>query len=115
MDSDLDNLEDKIEQARGPDTSAEDSAREDNADNMGHGIRAGSELVGCIAAGALIGFGLDHFLGTNWLFIPMLLLGIITAFVNVYRTTKDIGTSVGYSQLHQAQKGARNAPEDEDT
>ncbi|GJL84744.1 MAG: hypothetical protein DHS20C02_05190 [Micavibrio sp.] len=114
MNSDLNNLEDKIDKARGPDTSAEDAAAEENANNMSNGARAGAELVGCIAGGGLIGFGLDHWLGTNWIFIPMLLLGIVTAFVNVYRTTQNIGTSVGYSELHKAQKDAKNAPEDED-
>ena len=111
MASDLDNLKNKIDKTRGPDTSAEDAAREEHADNVSKGARAGAELVGCIGGGAVIGLLLDNWLGTKpWFLIIMLMLGIVAAFVNIYRATQNIGTSIGYSELHQRQKDAKNTP-----
>lgn len=113
MSSDLDNLEEKIKKAR-PSELSEEQKR--NAENMSTGMRAGAELVGAIAGGAFIGWLLDGWLETKPLFlIIMLLLGIVTGFVNVYRISQNIGTSVGYSQLHQRQKNAKNAAEGEES
>lgn len=72
---------------------------EDN-ESMSVGLRAGAELVTSIAAGGLIGYGLDHWLGTKPIFlIAMLVLGVITGFVSVWRTTQNIGYQVGYKSV----------------
>lgn len=69
---------------------------EDNA-NMRVGLQAGTELIASIIAGALIGYGLDKWWGTTPIFlIAMLILGVITGFINVWRTTQGIGHKVGY-------------------
>lgn len=74
--------------------------KQEDTESMAVGLRAGAELITSIAAGGLIGYGLDHWLGTKPLFlIAMLILGVITGFVNVWRTTQNIGYQVGYKNL----------------
>ncbi len=61
--------------------------RDEKADaNTRLGNRVLAELIGGIAGGALVGWVLDHFLGTQpWLLLVFLFLGIIVAFRNIYR------------------------------
>ena len=69
---------------------------EESSENMRLGLRAGTELVTAIAAGALIGYFLDKTFETKPLFfLALLVLGVITGFVNVWRTSQNIGTAVG--------------------
>ena len=106
MPSDLNDLDQKLEEASRKHEITPQQARD--AENMSTGMKAGTELVGSVIAGALIGYLLDGWLETKPIFlIIMLLLGVITGFVNVWRTTQNIGTSVGYSQLHKAKKPAK--------
>lgn len=73
------------------------NSKETDQENMTVGLRAGTELITAIIAGGLIGYGLDRWLDTKPLFlIAMLVLGVITGFVNVWRTTQNMGHSVGY-------------------
>jgi ATP synthase protein I len=61
--------------------------RDEQADaNTRLGNRVLAELIGGIAGGALVGWVLDRFLGTQpWLLLVFLFLGIIVAFRNIYR------------------------------
>ena len=53
---------------------------------MNKGLRAGSELLGAVIVGAVIGYWLDRFLGTAPLFMIILLfIGFVTGFYNIYR------------------------------
>lgn len=73
--------------------------QQDN-ESMNVGLRAGAELITSIAAGGLIGYGLDKWLETKPIFlIAMLILGVITGFVNVWRTTQNVGYQVGYKDI----------------
>jgi ATP synthase protein I len=66
------------------------------AENMSVGMRAGTELIGAIAGAALIGYGLDQWLGTKpWLMIVMLILGVGAGFLNVWKTTQNMGSGTG--------------------
>jgi len=72
----------------------------EDTESMSVGLRAGAELITSIAAGGLIGYGLDRWLDTKPIFlIAMLILGVITGFVNVWRTTENIGHQVGYKDI----------------
>ena len=74
--------------------------RFENNESMSVGLRAGAELVTSIAAGAFIGYWLDTWLETKPIFlIALLILGVITGFVNVWRTTQNIGYQVGYKDV----------------
>ena len=61
--------------------------RDEEADkNTRLGNRVLAELVGGLVGGALLGWVLDRFLGTQpWLLLVFLFLGIIVAFRNIYR------------------------------
>ena len=110
MPSDLNDLERKLEEASRKHVITPEQARD--AENLGTGMKAGTELVGCVIVGAVFGYMLDNWLGTKPVFlIIMLILGVIAGFVNVWRTTQNIGTNIGYSQLHKGKKPAKNAPD----
>ena len=66
------------------------------AENMSVGMRAGTELIGAIVGAALIGYGLDQWLGTQpWLMIVMLILGVGAGFLNVWKPTQNTGSGTG--------------------
>jgi F0F1-type ATP synthase assembly protein I len=49
-------------------------------------------LPGAIFAGYLIGYGLDHWLGTTYLKIVCLILGILAGFIELIRNLmRDMG------------------------
>ena len=88
----------------------EQTERDEDNESMAVGLRAGAELVTSIAAGGLIGYGLDKWLETNPIFlIAMLILGVITGFVNVWRTTQNVGYQVGYKNLEETDKDSNNS------
>jgi ATP synthase protein I len=103
MPSDLEDLGRKLDEASKADT------RQKEAESVSVGMKAGTELVGCIIVGAALGWGLDTWLGIKpFGLISMLLLGVMAGFVNVWRITQNMGSNVGYSQLHQREKPAKN-------
>jgi ATP synthase protein I len=70
--------EDKRSQPQGSSTATDANYR--------MGSKVLSELVGGIGGGALIGWVIDHFVGTKpWGLLVMLFLGIIVAFRNIIR------------------------------
>jgi ATP synthase protein I len=82
--------------------------KDNDQEAMSTGLRAGAELITSIAAGGLIGYGLDQWLETKPIFlIIMLLLGIATGFVNVWRTTQNIGYQVGYKDMQKNDEKAK--------
>jgi ATP synthase protein I len=90
------------------------------AESMNVGLRAGGELVAGFVAGGLMGYGLDHWLGTSPLFmILLMILGICSGFLNIYRLTKGLDSAVGFAQLHQGEKKGKEAqlltPKEEDS
>ena len=109
----LDALENKLEAIRAKEKleSSREAERMKDGENMANGIRAGAELITPILAGGLIGWGLDNWLENKPAFlIIMLVLGVITGFFNVYRISMNMGSSVGFRELHQREKNATNAP-----
>jgi ATP synthase protein I len=90
----LQELEDKIDAFRAK--KAEPTEPSEDQENLRVGLRAGTELVSAIAAGGLIGYFLDEKFDTKPLFLLVLLiLGVITGFMNVWRVSQGMGTSVG--------------------
>ena len=79
-------LQERIERAEQTE-KVRTGQRDEKADaNTRLGNRVLAELIGGLAGGALIGWVLDRFLGTQpWLLLVFLFLGIIVAFRNIYR------------------------------
>jgi ATP synthase protein I len=54
--------------------------------NYRMGSRVLAELIGGIGGGALLGWVVDHFVGTSpWGLLVMMALGIVVAFRNIIR------------------------------
>jgi len=115
MDDNLNSLNEKLKAYRAGDNAEKSSeqSEERQAQNTNAGIRAGAELVVSIGAGTLIGYGLDNWLGTKpWFLIVFILAGIFAGFMNIYRITQNMDSSVGYAALRNKEKTGKNAPED---
>ena len=109
QDNNVTSLEERIKKAKGEDIDPKMAERMKDAENMSNGMRAGAELMGSIAGGAFIGWLLDQWLETApIMLIVFLLLGIGTGFYNVYKTTQNIGTNPGFSELHRREKTAKD-------
>lgn len=95
---------------KGHDEKVEDS------NNMRLGLRAGTELIAAIIVGGGIGHYLDKSFDTKPLFfLALLVLGVITGFVNVWRVTQNIGTAVGIGhQLREKQNRETKHTDKED-
>lgn len=96
-----------LDKIKAEDIAVEEKQAKKDEDNesMSVGLRAGTEFVTSIAAGGFIGYWLDNWLETKPLFlIAMLVLGVITGFVNVWRTTQNIGYQVGYKDFEKNDK-----------
>jgi len=77
------------------------------AENMSVGMRAGTELIGAIGGSALIGYGFDKWLGTApWIMVVLLILGVCAGFMNVWKTTQNMGSAVGFKKAPDAQKNS---------
>lgn len=65
--------------------------RRSSSRGMAYGLRMASELVAAVLVGGLIGYGLDHWLGSKpWLFLIMFIIGFAAGVRNVMR---------GYAQV----------------
>ena len=111
MTDELSDLQAKIRTARGDGVGESPTpihATNAKPADVNNGLRAGTELVGSMIAGGLIGYGLDKWLETGpWGFIICLLLGVFTGFWNVYRLINNMGSAVGFAQLHKGAKPAK--------
>ena len=64
----------------------EGASRRSGMQGMAQGLKIASEFVAGIAVGSLIGYGIDHFLGTSpFGLIIFLLFGFAAGVVNVIR------------------------------
>jgi ATP synthase protein I len=98
-DKKLSDLQAQIDAMKAKTNPEPDKKAEANAEAMSLGMRAGTELVGTIGGSALIGYGLDRWLETKpWLLIVMLVLGTGAAFFNIYKTTQNGGSAVGFKK-----------------
>ncbi len=113
MSDELQDLQDRLNKARAegigqdvkprPHGSQMPTASEQK--NMNMGIRAGTELVVSLAAGGGLGYALDRWLGTApWLMIFFLFMGLCAAFLNIYKITQNLDSSVGFRPGRKTQK-----------
>ncbi|MBU6234909.1 MAG: AtpZ/AtpI family protein [Alphaproteobacteria bacterium] len=77
----------------------------DESESMSVGMRAGTELVGATVGSALIGYGLDSWLGTKpWFLIIIFLLGVCAAFLNIWKITENSDRKSAEKNLSAEQK-----------
>lgn len=82
----------------------------------GHtGTQAGMEFVLSIMLGGYLGYLLDNWLGTMPLFLILLFfLGCGAGFMSLYRANKQMGSAIGYSELHKEEKQGKTLPKSDD-
>ena len=111
---DLDALQEKIRAATAAKNAhkAQACEKDQGNANMKEGMHAGMEFVGAIFLPTFAGYWIDQWLGTfPAFFIGLFFLGIFTGFYNIWRVMQNLGTGVGYSQLHKDEKNAKSSPD----
>lgn len=102
MTDDIQNLDQKIKKEQ--DKHAEKS-------EVNKALNAGLEFTAPILGGIFIGYWLDQWLDTKPIFIiSLLLLGVASGIMNIYKASQNIGGTVGYSDLHAREKNAKTSP-----
>jgi ATP synthase protein I len=102
----LSDLRARIARMRAREAQAKEG-RSGRADLSGSGVvlRVGIELVGTLAVGVAIGWGLDRWLGTGpWLLVVFFFLGAAAGVLNVYRAVSNIGLAPGYRPNGDAER-----------
>ncbi len=75
---------------------------------MNMGMRAFMEMLGVLLGSGLMGWALDAYFNTSpTLLIIFVILGIVAAFYNVYKLTRNLGTAIGANNLQSEEKTAR--------
>lgn len=70
---------------------AEEAKRDEQSEasrkGMALGLKISSEFISAVAVGALLGYGIDYYVGTSpWGMIVLLLLGFCAGVLNVLRS-----------------------------
>ena len=85
-DARITSLNQRLDRAKAEEAIRSGEGRDKGDDDYRLGNRVLAELIGGMAGGALIGWVLDHFLGTSpWLLLGLLALGTVAAFRNIIR------------------------------
>jgi len=78
------------------------------------GAQAGIEFSLSILVGGYGGYLLDDYLQTTPIFLILFFfLGVAAGFMSLFRASKNLGASVGFSELHQNEKQAKTVPKNE--
>jgi ATP synthase protein I len=89
-DRQIDDLDRRIANARAVEEARTGSAPAKPAKGYGQGTRVLMELIGAPLGGGIIGWAIDHwFTGTHWGLIIGVVLGIVVAFRNIFRISKE--------------------------
>ncbi|MBX2833467.1 MAG: AtpZ/AtpI family protein [Micavibrio sp.] len=100
--ADIAELDAKIKTLRGHDEQDK---------GAGSSLQAGMEFTAPIIGGIVIGYFIDNWLDTEPVFIIiLLLLGVGSGVLNIYKASKNIGGTVGFSDLHSHEKHAKTTP-----
>lgn len=102
----LSEIRDRIARIREREKAEAEGRGRANLSGGGVVLRVGIELVGTVAVGVAIGWGLDRWFGTGpWLLVVFFFLGGAAGVLNVYRAVSRIGLAPGYRR-NDAEDGA---------
>ena len=86
----LASLDERLKRAGEAEAARTGQARVDANRGYSQGNRVLAELIAGTAGGALIGWTLDHFLGTTpWFLLGLLFLGVAAAFRSIIRISNE--------------------------
>lgn len=75
---------------------------------MNLGIRAFMEMLGVLLGSGLMGWALDAYFKTSpTLLIIFVILGIVAAFFNLYKLSRNLGTAIGSNGLQSEEKDGK--------
>jgi ATP synthase protein I len=84
-------LEHKLQPGDGKREGMSEEELERRGSALGKAFKISTELVAGVFVGGFIGWALDRALGTNFLIVIFLLLGIAAGFLNVIRAARGMG------------------------
>lgn len=104
--TDIQELKDKLQSAKRKSAQHKDPKKtaisEKEAESRNLGLRLGGEFIIAIIACGAFGIWLDTTFSTKPIFFLLFfLLGVGVGFLNIYKLSQNIGTSVGFAQMHQ--------------
>lgn len=86
----LPSLEERLKAARTAEIARTSKAPRKPGSGYKQGSRVLTELVGALVGGGIIGWVLDHWLGTSpWLLLVMIALAVVVAFRNIMRISNE--------------------------
>jgi ATP synthase protein I len=62
-------------------------------------LRVATDLVAALFVGGLLGYGIDHWLGTKpWGMVVFLFVGFGAGFMNLYKSQTGVGNKIGFKK-----------------
>ena len=87
-DARLNSLDERLKQAQAEEAARTGQTRRAPPTGQAQGMRVLSVLVGYPAGSALIGWLFDRWFGTKWVLAVMLILGVVIAFREIWKISK---------------------------
>lgn len=110
----LDDLDAKLKAAKGQYAADNSKVAAPYSKEMNLGIRAFMEMLGVLLGSGLMGWALDAYFETSpTLLIIFVILGIVAAFFNLYKLSRNLGTAIGSNNLQSEEKLARKPSQNE--
>lgn len=105
MSDDLNDLQDRIRQAREASLPEKSAQKTDDSTGTQMGIRAVTDIIATPIVCGAIGMGVDHWFKTGPIFFILLaFLGLCAGFWNLARMMNGNDSSVGFKRLQNKEK-----------
>lgn len=112
--SKLDDLDARLSAAKAKQEQQNPVAPSRYNEQMNQGIRAFMEMLGVLLGSGFMGWALDAYFKTAPMcLIIFVILGIIAAFFNLYKLSKNLGTAIGSNSLQSEEKAANKRSQNE--
>lgn len=110
----LDDLGARLDAARANREKQDKPSFSLHSKDMNTGMRAFMEMLGVLLGSGLMGWCLDAYFKTApTILIIFVILGIITAFFNLYKLANNLGTAIGSKRLQSEEKDANKPSQNE--
>ena len=110
----LDDLNSRLEAAKAMQEKLSPTEPAKYSREMNLGIRAFMEMLGVLLGSGFMGWALDAYFETAPTFLIIFgILGIVAAFFNLYKLSKNLGTAIGSNNLQSEEKAANKPSQNE--
>lgn len=105
--SKLDDLDAQLNSAKAQYAEQNPTAPSRYNEQMNQGLRAFMEMLGVLLGSGFMGWALDAYFKTApTCLIVFVILGIVAAFFNLYKLSRNLGTAIGSNNLQSEEKAA---------